>query len=425
MATDGATVTIANSTIVRNQGGGVAENVRDNNNARPMTLFNTHRGWQLRPTTCLVGVDTTTNNLIGGDLSAIVDPTLADNGGPTKTHALVANSPAIGAGSNVSLPPDAFDLDGDGDTSEPLPVDQRGPGFPRLQGHTVDIGAVEAACPVITVTPGSLPVGTVGTAFSQALTAAGGLGPYTFSAISLPAGLMLSSAGVLSGTPTSAGVFTVAMTVTDERGCGQRIELTLTIVEDTTCGIQVTPATLPTPFVAIPYLQSLGTSASGRYTYSVTAGALPPGLQLASALGATGIIGIPQRPGTYSFTITAAKSGTNCRAVRTFTVTIPPTVVPLLTCVQKINNTTYRGTFGFDNSTGASVAIPVGANNYFTPGAQNRGQATTFAAGTTTNAFSVTFTASGNSNDLAVWFLRGPDGQKRLVTVTKATYGCR
>ena len=67
----------------------------------------------------------------------------------------------------------------------------------------------------------------------------------------------------------------------------------------------------------------------------------------------------------------------------------------------------------------------MGANNDFTPGAQNRGQATAFAAGTTTNAFSVTFTASGNSNDLAVWLLRGPDGQKRLVTVTKATFGCR
>ena len=64
---------------------------------------------------------------------------------------------------------------------------------------------------------------------------------------------MLSSAGVLSGTPTSAGVFTVAMTVTDERGCGQPgSSSTLTIVEDTTCGITVGPATLPTPFVAMP-----------------------------------------------------------------------------------------------------------------------------------------------------------------------------
>ncbi|MCB1098707.1 MAG: hypothetical protein KDN22_24255 [Verrucomicrobiae bacterium] len=55
--------------------------------------------------------------------------TLADNGGPTLTHALVPGSPAIDAG---------FD---DGN----LPVtDQRGTGFPRIVGAAVDIGAYEA-----------------------------------------------------------------------------------------------------------------------------------------------------------------------------------------------------------------------------------------------------------------------------------------
>jgi len=61
---------------------------------------------------------------------------LANNGGATQTHALLANSPAINAGINT-LAVDASGL--------PLTNDQRGNGFPRIAGTTVDIGAYEAA----------------------------------------------------------------------------------------------------------------------------------------------------------------------------------------------------------------------------------------------------------------------------------------
>jgi hypothetical protein len=52
---------------------------------------------------------------------------LADNGGPTKTHALLATSVAVDAGNNVAG----------------LSTDQRGAGFSRLSGAQVDIGAFE------------------------------------------------------------------------------------------------------------------------------------------------------------------------------------------------------------------------------------------------------------------------------------------
>src|SRR6185312_5369302 len=52
---------------------------------------------------------------------------LADNGGPTQTHALPADSPAITTGNNVAG----------------LTTDQRGPGFPRSIGGATDIGAFE------------------------------------------------------------------------------------------------------------------------------------------------------------------------------------------------------------------------------------------------------------------------------------------
>ena len=53
---------------------------------------------------------------------------LADNGGPTLTHAFAPSSPVLDAGSN----PDNLDFD------------QRGDGYARVVGAAADIGAYEA-----------------------------------------------------------------------------------------------------------------------------------------------------------------------------------------------------------------------------------------------------------------------------------------
>jgi len=58
---------------------------------------------------------------------------LANNGGPTRTMALLVSSPAIDAGSNALAKGDAL----------PLQYDQRGVSYPRVFNATVDIGAVE------------------------------------------------------------------------------------------------------------------------------------------------------------------------------------------------------------------------------------------------------------------------------------------
>ncbi|WP_299404435.1 choice-of-anchor Q domain-containing protein [Acaryochloris sp. IP29b_bin.148] len=70
---------------------------------------------------------------------------LQDNGGATLTHALLNNSPAIDAGDNALIPADINDQNGNGDTTEQTPFDQRGSDFARIVRDTVDIGAFEAS----------------------------------------------------------------------------------------------------------------------------------------------------------------------------------------------------------------------------------------------------------------------------------------
>ena len=109
------------------------------------------------------------NNQVG-----VVSPllgTLANNGGPTQTHALLPGSPAINAGSNAILPADTFDLDGDSNTAEALPVDQRGAGFSRIVNTTVDIGAFESRGFSISASSGTPQSTLILTSFASPLVA--------------------------------------------------------------------------------------------------------------------------------------------------------------------------------------------------------------------------------------------------------------
>jgi hypothetical protein len=119
---------------------------------------------------------------------------------------------------------------------------------PSAGSTTVTIHATDSATPTantvtgpvtVTVSPvptltlaGSLPNATLGVAYSQALTATGGIKPYSYAltAGSLPPGLTLATDGTISGTPTQVGASSFTVTVTDTESTPQTASLPLVLL---------------------------------------------------------------------------------------------------------------------------------------------------------------------------------------------------
>ena len=174
--------------------------------------------------------------------------------------------------------------------------------------------SVTVAAPTISFSPTTLTAGTVGSAYSQSISGSGGTAPYGSYIVktgALPAGLSLSSGGVVSGTPTAGGTFTFTVQGTDSStGTGPysatSSTISLTIGAPT---LSFTPTTLTGGTVGVAYSQSLsgsgGTAPYGSFT--LASGSLPPGLSLGS--GGT-VSGTPTAAGTYTFTVSAQDSST-------------------------------------------------------------------------------------------------------------------
>jgi hypothetical protein len=139
-----ATLRLRNSTVTANTaataGGGIASlsNLPRLLLQSSVVAGNLHPG---SPDISMTGLVEVGNSLVGGaagftpsdlggNLAFGTNPllgALANNGGPTQTHALLAGSPLINSGSNPTA----------------LTTDQRGAGFARVVGGQADIGAFE------------------------------------------------------------------------------------------------------------------------------------------------------------------------------------------------------------------------------------------------------------------------------------------
>ena len=190
---------------------------------------------------------------------------------------------------------------------------------------------VEILAPPVTITSpaaGALPSATGGVAYSQSFVASGTVSPYDFAhSGTLPNGMSLSTAGVLSGTPTAAGTFNFSVTATDSSPTpgpytSPAVAYSLTVVAPT---ITVSPATLPNATTALAYSQTITDSGgTAPRTLSITAGTLPAGLNLVGSV----LSGTPTAAGTSNFTITATDA-LGFTGSRAYTVVVADPVISI------------------------------------------------------------------------------------------------
>jgi hypothetical protein len=132
-------------------------------------------------------------------------------------------------------------------------------------------------CPAFTLTAGgALTSATAGTAYSNTLTQTGALGTPSFAVTSgaLPTGLTLSTAGAISGTPTTTGTFNFDVTVSDASGCTGTQSYSINVV----CPANpISMTLLPVCINDAPVTLSAATPVGGTYSGTgVSAGVFDP-----------------------------------------------------------------------------------------------------------------------------------------------------
>lgn len=208
----------------------------------------------------------------------------------------------------------------------------------------------------LAVNPPTLPQGVIGTAYSQVISVTGGTAPYTLAipANSLPAGLAFNAAtATISGTPTKVGTSNFTLSVADAENPQATTNQNYAIRVVSTA-LTVTSVTLPAAGVSQPFAQQFAaTGGVAPYTWAVTAGTLPQGLQLSTQ----GLLtGTPVQFGSGSpFTIQVTDAETPAQtATATFTLPVQNTLA--------ITSTTLPSA-----TIGVQYSVPVAATGGLPP----------------------------------------------------------
>jgi hypothetical protein len=202
----------------------------------------------------------------------------------------------------------------------------------------------------LVITTTSLPGGALNQPYSQTLASTGGLLPLTWSIASgaLPPPLTLDgTTGVISGTPASTGNFAFVVLATDARGAVARASLSINIANP----VIITTGDLSGNVLAAFSQTLAATGGTPPYTWAVTSGTLPGGLQLD---GITGVIsGNPSPGGTsqVTFTATDARGLTGSKSIAITIIAPPPPAVSI-----SVGTTTQPAV---SLSTGASYPLEI------------------------------------------------------------------
>ena len=161
----------------------------------------------------------------------------------------------------------------------------------------------------------TLPTATAGIPYGNTIQESGGApGALTWSitAGTFSPGLSIGlHSGTISGTPTTAGNYNFTVQVMDSLGnIGTRVfTMKVLIFVSDSAPPTITPA-IPTATAGIPYsntIQQYG--AVGTPAWSITAGAVPPGMAFNTSNGT--VSGTPTTAGNYNFTVQVTDSAAN------------------------------------------------------------------------------------------------------------------
>jgi hypothetical protein len=195
-----------------------------------------------------------------------------------------------------------------------------------VAGSSTEFTAVDIPAFAFVVSTTSLTPGSVGTSYSQLLAYVmppnSAVAPVTWGlrpeSGPLPPGLTLSSAGLISGTPTTPGTYPIVVQAVDLSK--QRARKTLAFVVGASAVLQITSVSLPQGTIGDAYNTTIQISGGvAAFTASIVSGSLPPGLSLGASTRA--LTGAPTTTGAYSFTVRVTDS-TGATANRSFTVDV-------------------------------------------------------------------------------------------------------
>ena len=146
-------------------------------------------------------------------------------------------------------------------------------------------------------------------AYNDTLEVTGGVEPYTFQVVGLPAGMSIdTTTGVISGTPlTDNSGISLSVTVTDGGGSLQQTATATATFVIKPQPVSIATTTLADGTLSAPYSEQL-VAVTGRapYTWTIVAGLLPDGLRLDRSDGT--ITGTPEIAQARTFTVEVTDS---------------------------------------------------------------------------------------------------------------------